>query len=319
MVRLTAKKNFPSLGDLSSSYADCLNRSVKSAWSIDDCFQRRQFDFSKRFLPERVASVRGIECLNDYGKLKLNQIRGNSYCHIFSFVEEFIIPLMLDQAREDVYGDETRLRFLLRFAEEETKHQAMLKRAMDQIAAGLGVSCQVISGRETVAKAVLGKSRLAALLFTSMVEWLTQLHYVDHVRDSMELDPLFRDILKFHWIDESQHARADSLLIKEVAGVINEQERSAAIDELLGLCSTLDKLLAQQTYMDIDSLAKVMERTLSDEDRREIFNHQRQAYRWTFLVSGLEHPSFLQVVNTLGYFCLEKIRDSTVVFASQLR
>ena len=119
------------------SFADCLNNSVKSTWTVDDCFQGRDFDFSKRFLPDRIAGVDGIGCLDEAEKLKLNQIRGNSYCHIFAFVEEYIIPMVLDHARGDVYGDETRLRYLLRFAEEETKHQDMLRRAMDQIETGL--------------------------------------------------------------------------------------------------------------------------------------------------------------------------------------
>ncbi len=212
------------------SYADCLSNSLKSAWSVEDCFQGRDFDFSKRFLPDRIAGVDDIGCLSADEKRKLNQIRGNSYCHIFAFVEEFIIPMVMDHAREDVYGDETRLRYLLRFAEEETKHQEMLERAMDQIGAGLGVSLGVISGREAVAEMVLGKSRLAALLLTTLIEWFTQLHYLEHVRDDGDLDVLFRDILKFHWIDESQHAKADSLLMDEFAGDLSAEEREGAVD-----------------------------------------------------------------------------------------
>ena len=46
-------------------------------------------------------------------------------------------------------------------------------------------------------------------MLTSMIEWLTQFHYVEHVRDQADLDELFRDILRFHWIDESRHARLD--------------------------------------------------------------------------------------------------------------
>ena len=82
------------------SYQDCLDKSIKSEWTVDDCFQNREFDFSMRFLPDRIAGVDGIACLNDDEKLKLNQIRGNSYCHIFAFVEEYIIPMVMDQARE---------------------------------------------------------------------------------------------------------------------------------------------------------------------------------------------------------------------------
>jgi hypothetical protein len=298
------------------SYSDCLSNSVKSAWSVEDCFQGRDFDFSKRFLPERIAGVDGIECLNEDEKLKLNQIRGNSYCHVFAFVEEFIIPMVLDHAREDVYGDETRLRYLLRFAEEETKHQDMLKRAMDQIEAGLGISCGVIQGREEVAEVVLGKSRLAALLLTSLIEWFTQLHYLEHVRDDEKLDELFRDILKFHWIDESQHAKADSVLMNEIVGDLNEEEREGAIDELLELGMAIDGLLAQQTDMDIEALEGATGRTFSGDEKDEIRTHQRRAYRWTFLVSGLEHPNFVKIVNELTDAGSEKIAGAAKALAA---
>ena len=66
-------------------YDTCLEGSIKNAWTVDDCFQGRDFDFSKAFLPERIAGVGAIGCLSDEEKLKLNQIRGNSYCHIFAF------------------------------------------------------------------------------------------------------------------------------------------------------------------------------------------------------------------------------------------
>ncbi len=300
----------------SYSYADCLKNSLKSAWSVEDCFQGRKLDFSKRFLPNRVAGVNDIGCLNEDEKRTLNQIRGNSYCHIFAFVEDFIIPMVLDHAREDVYGDETRLRYLLRFAEEETKHQDMLKRAMDQIEAGLGISCGVIQGREQVAEVVLGKSRLAALLLTSLIEWFTQLHYLEHVRDDEELDELFRDILKFHWIDESQHAKADSLLMDEIAGALSEEEREGAVDELLDLGMAIDGLLAQQIDMDIEALAGATGRTFSEDEKEEIQSHQRRAYRWTFLVSGLEHPNFVKIVNELTDAGSEKIAGAAKALAA---
>jgi hypothetical protein len=300
----------------SYSYSDCLNNSLKSAWSVEDCFQGRNLDFTKRFLPDRIAGVNDISCLSEDEKLKLNQIRGNSYCHIFAFVEEYIIPMVLDHAREHVYGDEIRLRYLLRFAEEETKHQDMLKRAMDQCEVGLGVSCGVIPGREDVAEVVLGKSRLAALLLTSLIEWFTQRHYLEHVRDDEELDELFRDILKFHWIDEAQHAKADSLLMDEIAEDLSEEQREEAVDELLELGMAIDGLLAQQIDMDIEALEGVTGRTFSEDEKEEISSNQRRAYRWTFLVSGLEHPNFMKIVNELTEAGGEKIAGAAKALAA---
>jgi hypothetical protein len=304
------------MSTLQYSYETCLDGSVKNAWSVDDCFQGRDFDFTKPFLPDRIAGVSGIGCLSGIEKRKLNQIRGNSYCHIFAFVEEYIVPMVVDHARGDVYGDETRLWSLLRFAEEEVKHQEMLRRACSQFEAGFGTSCGLVPGREEVAGVVLGTSPLTALLLTSMIEWFTQLHYVEHVRDRAELDELFRDILRFHWIDESRHARLDSLLIDEVASDLGPEEREAAVDGLLELGSAVDGLLAQQVELDIDALQLATGRTFSEPERAEIRTHQQRAYRWTFLVSGLEHPNFVRIVEQLTTGGAEKLVQAATALSA---
>jgi hypothetical protein len=297
-------------------YETCLESSLKNSWTVDDCFQGRDFDFTRPFLPDRVAGVSGISCLSEDEKRMLNQIRGNSYCHIFAFVEEYIVPLVMDRARGDVYGDETRLWSLVRFAEEEVKHQQMLRRASEQFEAGFGVSCGLVPGREAVADAVLGTSPLTALLLTSMIEWFTQLHYVEHVRDRGELDELFRDILRFHWIDESRHARMDSLLIDEIAAELTPDQREKAIDELLDLGGAVDGLLAQQIELDIDALGRASGRTFTDDERDDIRSHQQRSYRWTFLVSGLEHPTFVRIVGELTTTGQRKLADAAKALAA---
>ena len=250
------------------SYDACLRGSVISPWTVDDCFQGRDFDFAKPFLPDRIAGVMAIGCLTGAEKRLLNQIHGNSYCHIFAFVEEYIVPLVMDRARSDVYGDETRLRSLLRFADEELKHQEMLRRAIEQFEAGFVVSCGLVPGREEVAKVVLDTSPLTALLLTSMIEWFTQLHYTEHVREDSELDELFRDILRFHWIDESRHARMDSLLIDEVATHLTADQREQAIDQLLQLGGAVDGLLGKQIELDVDALQAATGRTFTEAEQR---------------------------------------------------
>jgi hypothetical protein len=246
----------------------------------------------------------------------LNQIRANSYCHIFAFVEEYIVPMVVDRARADVYGDETRLWPLLRFAEEEVKHQQMLYRACQQFEAGFRVKCDLVPGREAVAGAVLSTSPLTALLLTSMIEWFTQLHYVEHVRDRDELDELFRDLLRFHWIDESRHARIDSLLIDEVATELTAEQRDEAVSELLQLGGAIDDLLASQLEMDIDTLERGAERTFTESERELIRVHQQRAYRWTFLVSGLEHPNFVRIVGQLSATGPEKLGQAATALAA---
>jgi hypothetical protein len=281
------------------SYEECLHTSLKVAWKEEDVLKNRDFDYSKRFLPNRLAGVDEIACLDEREKLKLNQIIGNAYCHIFAYVEEFIVPQALEAAQRDVYGEEARLRALIRFAEDETKHQQMFRRSMALFEKGFGTVCGVIPGREDVARAVLGKSRLCSLLLTSMIEWFTQLHYVEHVRSDQQLDGLFRDLIKFHWIDEATHAKLDSLLINEIVGPLGPEQREQAVEELLELGGAVDGLLSQQADLDIESLQRATGRTFAEHERADIKTNIQRAYRWTFLVSGLTHPTFVKIVGEL--------------------
>ena len=90
------------------TYQECLDISKRVSWVEDDILADKNFDFSKRFLPNRLTGVDEIGCLNDNERLQLNQIMGNAYCHIFAFVEEFIIPTVMEEALKDVYGDEVK-------------------------------------------------------------------------------------------------------------------------------------------------------------------------------------------------------------------
>ncbi len=137
------------------TYQDCLDNSKKVSWREDDVLAGKNFDFSKRFLPNKLTGVDEIGCLNADEKRQLNQIMGNGYCHIFAFVEEFIVPTITEEAMKDAYGDEVKLRSLLRFAEEELKHQELFRRSVGLFGQGFGSECGLIPGREEVAKAPL--------------------------------------------------------------------------------------------------------------------------------------------------------------------
>ena len=153
---------------LEYSYETCLDSSVRNAWTVDDCFQGRDFDFTKPFVPDRIAGVSGIGCLSEPEKRKLNQIRGNSYCHIFAFVEEYIVPMVVDHARGDVYGDETRLWSLLRFAEEEVKHQQLFKQFGELFARQFPSPCRCLENPEAVAGVILKKTPVAVMLIAPL-------------------------------------------------------------------------------------------------------------------------------------------------------
>jgi hypothetical protein len=176
---------------------------------------------------------------------------------------------------------------------------ALILAGVTQFAAGFGTPCGLIPVQKRATGAVTRPSPLSALLLTSMIEWFVQLHYLEHVRDDHALDPLMRDVLRYHWVDESRHARLDSLLIGEISRTLTLAEREQAVDELLHLFDEVDELLAHQLDLDVESLECSTPRRFTEHERDEIRRHQARAYRWTFMVSGLEHPNFVHVVRQL--------------------
>ena len=49
------------------------------------------------------------------------------------------------------------------------------------------------------------------------IEWMTQRHYMDSVKDDQSLDPQFKSLLKHHWMEEAQHAKLDTLMVEALA------------------------------------------------------------------------------------------------------
>jgi hypothetical protein len=291
------------------SFQNTLENSKKVAWQEDQVLNGRYFDLSKRFLPNRLSGIDEIGFLNEEERRKLNQIMGNAYLHLFAFVEEFIVPTVTEATLRNPYGDEVRQRSLARFSEEELKHQEMFRRSIQIFNDQFGTTPQLIPGREAVAAVVRSKSPLAVLLLIDVIEWFVQVHYTEHVLDHTDLDGLFRDLLKHHWLDEAQHAKMDTMLIAELVEDMPLVEREAAIDEVLELGGAIDGLLQSQIAMNIESLSAATGRRFTDAERQEITDKTLHAWRWTFLVSGLEHPNVVKLVNEITVEGPTKVRQ----------
>jgi len=298
------------------TYQDVLANSKKVAWTEDDVLRGRSFDLSKRFLPNSLSGVDAISVLNEDEKRKLNQIMGNAYLHLFAFVEEVIVPTITEESLNNPYGDEVRQRSLVRFSEEELKHQELFRRSIALFTEQFGVTPQLLPGREAVAEVVRSKSKLAVLILIDIIEWFVQVHYTEHVLNKGELDGLFRDLLKHHWLDEAQHAKMDTMLIAEQVARTTLADREAAIDEVLELGGAIDGLLQQQIGMNIDALEVATARIFSESERAEITAETLKAWRYTFLVSGLEHPNIVKLVDEITVDGPAKIRDVAMALSA---
>jgi hypothetical protein len=278
-----------------------LKSSQRANWKLEDVLPPgSRLDFARRFLPESLARVDASERLSPDERRLLNQIRGHAYLRIFGLVEEFILPFVLDHARPSLANDDWRTRAFLQFAGEEAKHIQLFKGFAKMFEEGFGISCAMIGPPEAIAKHVLSHDPLGVALLVLHIEWMTQRHYVDSVVADDALDPLFKELLRNHWMEEAQHARLDTRMVEAIAESRDEAGIAAGVDAYLALGGFLDQGLAQQVAFDLDALEKACGRKLGDAERADLRERQHQANRWTYIGSGMSHPEFLATVGRLS-------------------
>jgi len=296
------------------NYEATLASSLRAQWQLDDVLRADQeLDFSRNFMPESLARTAAVASLNPFEQRILNQISAHQYLAIFGVVEEFILPFLFDHARPALRGDDWRVRAILNFAAEEAKHIQLFKRYHSAFVRGFPVECQLIGPSEDIGAEVLRHDPLAVGLVILMIEWMTQQHYLGSIRDDGDIDPLFKSLMKHHWMEEAQHAKLDTLIVDALAEGRSEDEIDKAIDEFFEIGAFLDAGLKQQAMFNLDALEKVIGRKL--ENRHEILDQQHQAARWTYLGSGMVHERFKESLATLSPRAAARIAEAAPLFA----
>ena len=297
------------------SYAKALAASEKINWRVEDIIGgTHRLDFTKPFMPESLARTASLDFLDDEARLKLNQIRANGYLYTFGLVEEFILPFVLDHARPLLAKDDLRTRALLRFASEEAKHIHLFRSFEREFEAGFGTPCDMIGPADEVGKAVLAHHPLSVALLILQVEWMTQKHYLESIRDNRGLDDQFRSLLRHHWMEEAQHAQLDTLMVEALADGCDARQIELAVDGYLEIGGMFDGAFRQQAAFDLDALQRATRRTFSAAEGERIMAVQHQAMRWTYLGSGISHPNFLRSVQELSPVQAARLAETAKVF-----
>jgi hypothetical protein len=283
------------------SYQSALAASERIGWKVEDLIGGdKKLDFTKSFLPESLAQVQQLSFLTPEEQRTLNQIRGHEYLSMFGLVEEFILPYVLDHARPQLSGDDYRVRALLQFAGEEAKHIHLFKRFRQDFEDGFGSKCDFIGPAEEVKRFVLSHGPLGVGLVILHIEWFTQKHYIEGVKDNQDLDPQFKSLLKHHWLEEAQHTKLDTLMLEALAEAATEKEIDHAIQEYADIGAFLDNGIKQQTEFDVESFVTATGRNLSKSEREEMTAAVLKGMRWTYLGTGMTHPNFLATVEQIS-------------------
>jgi len=280
-------------------YARCIHSSKRVRWDVEDVIRGRSFDIAHKFLPDGLSLTDWFTTLSSDEKRFVSQIQGRTYANIFGLVERFINAKVLELSRDHWFGDQVALEALVRFSDEELKHQELFRRIDAMVGNVLPDGYRFDVDANGVAHAVLGKSTWSVLALTLDIELFTQLHYRQSIEPDSELSELFKDVFLFHWKEESQHAILDELeWVRHDAG-LTADERDRAVDEFIELVAAVDGILQAQARADADYFAMTCGRAIREPEGRAIQGAFLKAYRWQYIHSGAQHPHFGKVLASL--------------------
>jgi len=282
----------------SARYARAVAVSKRVRWDIDrDVIRQREFDFSKKFLPDGLSFVDRVPFLGTEERRLLSQIQGRSYANIFGLVERFIGAKILEVSRDHWLGDQNALEALVRFTDEELKHQELFRRVETMIGSGMPAGYSFMPHPNDVASVVLTKSTWSVLALTCLIELFTQVHYRASIEPDDELSPLFKDLFLFHWKEESQHAILDELEWVRENAKITPEARDAAVNDLIALVGAVDGILQAQAAADAHYFVAICGRPMTDVEASAVKAAVLAAYRWQYIGSGVQIPRFNELLN----------------------
>ena len=287
-------------GEASNRFAKVIEVSKRIRWDIDrDVLRDRKFDYTKKFLPDGLSKVNQLEFLSAGERRLVSQIQGRSYANIFGLVERYIGAKMLELSRDYWLGDQVALEALVRFTDEELKHQELFRRIENMMAAGMPAGYRFLPQPNDVANAVLGKSTWAVLGLTCHIELFTQAHYRQSIERDSELSELWKDVFLFHWKEESQHAIMDELEWRREDAKLTPVQREHAVSDLIELVAAVDGILQLQSASDTDYFLTMAGRAFDSTQVAKLRDTMLRAYRWQYITSGVQDERFLKILGSM--------------------
>ena len=280
---------------VSARYARAVEASKRIRWDIDrDVIRQREFDFTKKFLPDGLSFVDRVSFLSASERHLLSQIQGRSYANVFGLVERFIGAKVLDISREHVFGDQVALEALVRMTDEELKHQELFRRLEAMMAADMPAGYEMTADANAVAQAVLAAPTWSVLALTLDIELFSQAHYRASIEPNANLSELWKDVFLFHWREESQHAIIDEMEWARENERLDAAQRDQAIDDLIGMVGAVDGICQMQAKADAGYFVQSAGRAFDPTQVQAIEATMLAAYRWQYITTGVQDQRFLK-------------------------
>lgn len=292
--------NLMTVDATTDKFQRCIDASKRARWDIErDVIRGRGFAPGEKFLPDGLSLLHEADFLSQDDRVFVSRVQGRTYANMFGLVERFINAKILELSRDYWLQDQVALEALVRFSDEELKHQALFRQVDALCASVMPDGYRFDWQASEIAGVVLGKSTWSVLALTLHIELFTQVHYRESIDGDPTLSDLFRDVFRFHWKEESQHALIDEMEFRRIDATLAPEERDAAVDDFIALVGAVDGILAGQADADTAYIADAMGRGLTADDVEKIRRHLIRAYRWQYILSGAQQRHFQSVMADL--------------------
>lgn len=281
------------------SYQRAINASKKARWTIADVLRERSLIGDYKFLPDGLSLVAALDFLSDGERRFMSRVQGRTYTNIFGLVERYINVKVLELAQSHAFDDQIAVEALVRFSEEELKHQELFRQVEKLCADVMPPGYRFTATPNEVAQAVLSKSQWAVLGLTCHIELFTLAHYKHSIESDAALAPLWKDVFLHHFKEESQHALLDELewLLEDAR--VSAEQRERAVDDLIALVGAVDGILQLQAAADAEYFVAAIGRPLSAAEIDAVGTLFLKAYRYQYIGSGLQMTRFAEVLFSL--------------------
>lgn len=278
-------------------YARAISASKKARFQIEqDVIRGRTLDLEHKYMPDGLSLVTSLGFLTADEQRLLSQVQGRTYANIFGLVERFINAKVLELTGQYWLGNQVALEALVRFSDEEIKHQELFRRVEALAARNMPAGYQVVPEPDHVARIVLEKPTWSVLGLICHIELFVLAHYRQSIDIDPTLSPLWKDVFRFHWKEESQHVILDELEWRRENARLTPDERDRAVDEFIGLVAAVDGILQAQAASDARYFKGMLGYSLDADQSRQIDALLLRAYRFQYIGSGVAHTRFPEIL-----------------------
>jgi hypothetical protein len=229
-----------------------------------DVIRGRAFEPHGKYLPDGLSHAAAFDFLGEQERRFVSRIQARTYASLFGLMER----------------------------------QALFRR-LDAMMAERMPGYRFLLEAEAVAAALQQRSFWARCALNCLIELSTQVHHRLSLEPDEALDPLWKDVLLFHWEEESQHALLDEMAWRSEDAKLDAAARDRAVDDLVALMGALDALLQPQAAADAAYFVRACGRESAAGERARLEAGFLHAYRWQYIVSGVQVPHFSAILAAL--------------------